>query len=74
MLNLNELLAFYNKNKNNYNYIIKILNIYKSQFLGNKIQTYYCYPEQQLYIIIDIDNICHHFHKENDTWIYWYIK
>jgi len=74
MLNLNELLAFYNKNKNNYNYIIEILNIYESQFLGNEIQKYYCYPEQQLYMIIDVNNICHCFRQENNTWVYWYFE
>lgn len=71
MFDLDEYLFFLNKNKNNPNYILEILDLYDKTVCGNKVKKYYCFPEQQLYIIIDRSDYVHEFYKNNDGWVYW---
>lgn len=70
MIDLNKFLSFLNKNKNNSNYILEILNIYHNN-CDNEIKEYYCYPIQQLYLIIDTFNQIHHFYRKNNEWYYY---
>ena len=46
MLDLNEYLFFLNKNKNNPNYILEILDLYEKTVCGDKVKKYYYFPEQ----------------------------
>jgi len=73
MFDLDEYLFFLNKNKNNPNYILEILDLYDKTCCGDKVKEYYCFPEQQLYIIIDQSNYVHEFYKNNDDWVYWFL-
>ena len=68
MFDLDKFLSFLNKNKNNSNYILEILNIYYHGIYNDKIKEYYCYPMQQLYIIIDTFNQVHYFYRKNNEW------
>ena len=71
MFELEQLSHFYNQNKYNVNYILEILDLYNKTMCGDKVKEYYCYPEQQLYIILDESNYVHEFYKKNEVWVYW---